>query len=124
MNTTELLTDVYSRLSAITSKSYYEQAPQTTTLPYMVYEIINTDIGIDTSKRNDYTMRVNIWANSDDITTLETLADSVADINLNKDIDTNQSMFYNLISKLNIPTSDENLRRRELTFTIRTYPIG
>jgi len=123
MNTTDLLTDIQGRLANVTARSYYQQAPQTTTLPYIVWDITAGDMYIDDSKRNDYTLTVDIWANNDDVATLETLADSVAGIDLDKEIETNITVYYNLINKLNIPTGEENLRRRQLIFTVKNYYI-
>lgn len=117
----DLLTYLYTQISSILPNTFYEKVPQEKSFPYVVYTLPGIS---EEEVREDYTLEIDIWSNSNDIMELETIVTDI-DCNLNRELELNDGfmckIYRNTPYRLNIPDPDENLNRRKLRYLIKLY---
>ena len=111
----DLRTAITTRLKTIHSRVYFQRAPSTAALPYLVFDIPN--IFDDGEGTETATVDVDAWDNSADTTALEVLI-TLVNAGLNKSVLTSGNMtatFY-LDSKIPLTDDDPLIRRRKYIY--------
>jgi hypothetical protein len=119
LNTIELLKIINNTLLSAHSRVYYEYAPADSTYPYVVYELTNT---FKNELRYDVTLTIDIWDLNKDSMPIETLVDNIdksLDL-LNNPTDIVLPTFF-LENRQTVYDTNQNIRRRQLKYTIQTY---
>ena len=75
MNVIKLRTDIQTFLLTLCDRVYYERATDTSTYPYIVFNLV--DSREQEGNREDFDLEVDIWDNAQDSTAIETLTGNV-----------------------------------------------
>lgn len=110
---------IESKLQAITTKTYYQDADDDATYPYLVYDFPNSN---DDGTLERFDMDVDAWDDSTNTTALETLIDS-ADKALHRltVVVGGLSMTIYRENRLSLEDDDPRLKRRKYIYQVRTY---
>jgi hypothetical protein len=105
-------------LKSVHSRVYYEVAPETATLPYVVFDLPNS-VNFE-ADRQDFTLEIDVWDNNKDTTGIETLTTNIDKV-LHKlrHLDNDYLLIIERNNRLNI--SDPDLKRRMLRYTVKVY---
>lgn len=104
------------------SRVYFQQAPDNATYPFVVYDLPNS---IDDGAMENFVLDIDVWDNSPNTTVLETLASDI-DTGLHRITIVSNGLgatFYRE-NRQAMLDDDSRLRRRRLTFQIRTHEGG
>lgn len=115
-----LLTNLFSKLTAIHPRTYLETAPPKSQFPYVVFSLPTSD---ESDYREDFILEIDIWDNKPlDTTMVETLTDNI-DKALNRSFVNTTDFQYSAyrMNRLMLPDPDENIRRRQLRYQIKYY---
>lgn len=116
----ELRKQILSLLKTFHSSVYYQQAPETATFPYIIYDFPTSFIN---GQQEVFNLDVDIWDDSTDTTELETIASSIwKGLNYYKYNDEN--IQFGIYRENRLPPLDEQeplLRRRKLIFSVRYF---
>jgi len=106
---------IRSYLKTLHSRVYFQDAPDTATYPYIVYDFVPiTDSG---EERSDLILEIDGWDNKDDTTVLETLMNTINQINKSVLSDDNISIVCFLDTKLPMTDTNPIINRRKYTYT-------
>ena len=129
MNVIKLRTDIQTFLKTLCDRVYYERATDTSTYPYIVFNLV--DSREHEGNREDFDLEVDIWDNAQDSTAIETLTGNVdGDGDLTSATGLHRKLFYTAgqISakcyrdrRLAIIDEDVRIRHRQLRYYIQTY---
>lgn len=110
------------KLKTINNRVYFENAPDDSKFPYIVYSNTSTDLG--NYPRNDSILTIDIWdkPKDDDTTAIENLTDDIESLldHVNNPTSSILPTFY-LLSRKNILDEDKKIKRRQLNFQVQYY---
>jgi hypothetical protein len=115
----ELRKAILSYLKGKHPRVYFQDAPETATFPYLVYDLPNSS---DDGSLERFVMDIDGWDDSKDTTALETLMDSV-----DKELHRKSVMLQNMAvtfyreNRLSLTDDDPRIRRRKYIYQIRTH---
>lgn len=109
--------EIQSLLKSKASSVYYQDAPETASFPYVIFDFPNS---FDNFGQDVYNLDIDIWDNKINTTDLEVLADTLWD-SLNKytHIDANIQFVIYRMNRLALKDNDPSIRRRKLIFQVR-----
>jgi len=108
---------IQSQLLTKATRVFYENTKGAPEFPYVVYDLNSFLYG---EVIDQVELEVNVFDNSDDTATLETLADNIWELFDHKYyIDTNLSFTSYQNVRNNIEVGDKKVRQRRLVFTLR-----
>lgn len=102
---------------------YYENAIDTATFPYIVYNLESVNFG--NTGRDDIYLEVDVWDRNTSSTNVEIISDYIEEIlnSLNNPTSNVLPTFYK-DSRRALQDEDKTIRRRLLRFVIQNYYIG
>lgn len=107
-------------LKTSASNVYYQKAPKTAVMPYVVFDYPNS---VDFGTLENFVLDIDVWDDAVDTTALETLIDSI-DISLHKI----QIMVTDKVAiipyrenRMAPIDDDERINRRKYVYQVRTY---
>lgn len=101
---------------------YYEEADKNATFPYMVYELKNSPVYLN---RDDLILTIDIWDKDNKSERIEIITDNVEKLsNKNRWSEGNTYATLYLTSRVPIRDEDKQIKRRQLTFEVKSYYIG
>lgn len=117
----EFYASIYDRLKTVLNRVYYERIkePDKVIYPYATFSLASST---DQNNRITFILEVDIWDDDQDTSNLETLTwetKKAIDHYVFNDLDISYHAY--VLNILNIPETDENLRRRQLRFEFKTY---
>jgi L-ribulose-5-phosphate 3-epimerase UlaE len=119
----EIRKALQSRLSDVHPQVYYEQAPDTATYPYVVYNIADST---DDGSLEQIMLEVDVWDApiNNNTMPIETLAGNI-DTALHRYVFHTEDVFFSVYreNRRNVEDSDSRLRRRQIEYQIRTMGV-
>lgn len=117
--TYKLRTVVKTLLSPLNVPVYYENSIDTSSYPYIVFELESIDYN---NNRDDVILTINVWDRNIDSKTVEDLADDIEDIFNYNNYPTDYVLptFFK-VNRLNVLDEDKEIRRRQLQFQVQNY---
>lgn len=117
----KLNTLVASAVTGGTSIVVYNEEPSAVAkYPFIVFSPSSTILQNDTSE--DVLLDIDVWDNDKDTTNLEKLNKQIFDgLDHHTYTATAVAVSFYCTSRLRIPVPDENLRRRQLRFVLKTF---
>lgn len=112
---------ILTELKKLYTRTYFDRAPRGTTFPFVVFSTPSSFQNQDGAMT--IVLRINIYDNTgNSISTLETTTEKIKK-GLQKKVytDANMMLFFRCESILQIPNTNENIRQRELTFSVKYY---
>jgi hypothetical protein len=112
---------ILTELKKVFANSYFDEAPRNTAFPFAVFTTPSTFQFED--KYTNIVLEINIWDNvGDSIAALETATESIrSGLHKLQYFDDSTLLIFNLESLLHVPDPSEQIRRRQLRFTIKYY---
>lgn len=102
------------------SRVYFQKAPSTAKMPYIVFDLPNA---FDNEGQEIFNLDIDIWDNRQDTTELETLASQLwKELNYYRHID--ESIQFSIYRENRLPPLDEddnNIKRRKLIFQLKYF---
>lgn len=120
----ELLKVINTKLRSVTSRSYFDIAPNQAEFPYVTYRLpVSNDIdGCPNGNREDFILEIDIWDNITDTTRLETLAQQIDDeMQRTHEYNSNVAVSFYRLNRLMLPDTDQTINRRQLRYRLPTY---
>lgn len=116
----ELRTEMQRILKVLHNNVYFQVAPDTATMPYVVFDFPNS---VDSGTLENFVLDIDVWDDSPDTTALETLIDTI-DVALHKkSILLNDKMGIVIYreNRLTLTDDDPRIRRRKYIYQAKTY---
>lgn len=116
----DLIEVILDQLKSIHPRVYQNDAEDDADFPYIVFKV---DTGINTEKRHDDILIIEVWDENQDTTFIEDLTDKVERKLDYECINTDKlsTLFYKEYRKNTEKESKEDLECRELRFETQTY---
>ncbi|MFZ5352742.1 MAG: tail completion protein gp17 [Bacillota bacterium] len=116
----ELRKAILTYLKTKHSKVYFQSAPQKADTPYVVFDLPNS---IDDGSLERFVLDIDVWDDSEDTNTVETLIDSI-DVDLHrKTINASNEFAFTFYreNRLSLVDDDPRIKRRKYIYQVRTY---
>lgn len=131
MNVLELKKQIQTFLLTCCDNVYYERADNISSFPYVVFNLTDS-FGVE-GNREDFTLEIDVWDNTQNTLTLETIVGNIdgdGDLfdatGLHRRLITSLDLFSAKIyrdRRINITDTDERIRRRHLKYDIQCYLV-
>lgn len=117
----DIIQFIQAKLEEIHSRVYLEQAPPGVQCPYITYVLPDST---QNEFREDFILKVKVWDDQEDTTTLETLMDAVNEtLDRLKYLHQNFQIRIYALKSYMVSDPGENIRCRGLEYEIKTYKI-
>ena len=116
----ELRKALETLLKTSASNVYYQKAPKTAVMPYVVFDYPNS---VDFGTLENFVLDIDVWDDAVDTTALETLIDSI-DISLHKIqimVTDKVAIIQYRENRMAPIDDDERINRRKYVYQVRTY---
>lgn len=111
---------IYEKLTTTGVATYYRIAPETTSFPYIVFDLSRVTFG--DSARDDFDVEVDIWDKSRNPKTIDEIADNVEELfnTVNDPQSTILPTFFRE-NRYPVPDNDKDLQHLQLHFSVELY---
>lgn len=106
-------------LKTVHARVYFNDAPDTAVMPYVVYDFPNS---FTQEEQERFVMDIDVWDDSTDTTALETLAETIWNtLHKHRHIDDDIQFTINRQNRFPMKDDDPRIRRRKQIYEIRYF---